>query len=181
MNIDAKARELTLDELRAVLFYSPETGEFVWRQAMSPKVLAGSPAGWVNGQYLRIRLFWRIYEAHRLAWFYVHGEWPADFVDHVDGDGLNNRLSNLRLASRAENQWNVGAPRTNTSGIKGVSWHSRNKKWVATLRRHGKKVHLGYFRTKEEAQDAYQKAVPTFHGEFARVEQFAIRALKEGT
>jgi hypothetical protein len=89
-------------------------------------------------------------------------------VDHIDGDRLNNRRSNLRLCSRKENNANRGASRSNTSGIKGVSWHRKDKRWVATTSVNNKTVYLGQSLTKEGAAEIYRLAVIRLHGEFAR-------------
>ena len=88
-------------------------------------------------------------------------------VDHRDGDGLNNVRANLRACTPAENRRNSGAYATNTSGLKGVWFHSQAKKWRATICLDGKIKHLGLFASKDEAFAAYQKAAIELHGEFA--------------
>ena len=90
----------------------------------------------------------------------------GDVVDHVNGCGLDNRRSNLRPASRAQNQWNAGRTKTNTSGWKGVSRHKCS--WRAQINVNGKRVRLGSFPTPEEAHAAYCEAAKRLHGEFAR-------------
>lgn len=95
---------------------------------------------------------------------------PEGFeVDHIDGDGLNNRRSNLRVATKAQNQHNQRLARHNTSGFKGVGWHKRVGKWAARITLQGKMRHLGYFGTPEEASAAYASASKNLHGEFGRV------------
>ena len=94
---------------------------------------------------------------------------PADLhVDHIDCDPLNNRRSNLRLATNSQNQWNSKRYRNNTSGFKGVSFHKNNNKWAANIQHNGKQRHLGNFDSPEEAHAAYCKAAEEFFGEFAR-------------
>jgi hypothetical protein len=93
---------------------------------------------------------------------------PGLMVDHIDGDGLNNRRSNLRLATHAQNGQNQRRSRANASGFKGVSWSSRVGRWQAAIRIAGRKVFLGYYGTPEEAHTAYSAAVEKFHGEFGR-------------
>lgn len=90
-------------------------------------------------------------------------------VDHIDGDGLNNQLSNLRLATRQENSRNMRKPESNTSGVKGVVWHKKGKKWQAQIKTNGKNIYLGLFTSKEDAYKAYCEACVKHHGEFARV------------
>lgn len=88
-------------------------------------------------------------------------------VDHEDGDGLNNRRYNLRIATRGQNQFNSRKPVTNKSGFKGVSWYKRRQIWIATISLQDKTTHLGYFDTPEAAHEAYKKAAREMHGEFA--------------
>ena len=90
-------------------------------------------------------------------------------VDHADGNGLNNRRSNLSPATVAENNRNAARRVDNTSGFKGVTWHSQRNKWRAQITAGGKQRSLGLFATPEEAAFAYAKASEQLHGEFGRV------------
>lgn len=90
-------------------------------------------------------------------------------VDHIDGDPLNNRRSNLRLATKSENAQNRGASSLNKSGFKGVCWDSLNKKWRAQIETKGKNKYLGNFSTVEDAYAAYCAANAEMHGDFGRV------------
>ena len=90
-------------------------------------------------------------------------------VDHINGDGLDNRLANLRIVSREQNQRNSKRRSDNTSGFKGVSLHGKSGKWQARIRIDGKQKSLGIFRTKEEAHKAYCDASKKYHGEYGRV------------
>lgn len=89
-------------------------------------------------------------------------------VDHINGNSLDNRRSNLRISTNAQNLWNRRAPRSNTSGFKGVAPSGRNK-WVAYINVNNEKIHLGTFLTKEDAALAYNKAALEHHGQFAKV------------
>ena len=91
-------------------------------------------------------------------------------VDHIDGDGLNNRKSNLRIATRVENRQNSRRQNNNTSGYKGVCWHKGHSKWRAQIRLNNKRTHLGYFDCPKEAHAAYCEASVRLHGEFGRTE-----------
>lgn len=90
-------------------------------------------------------------------------------VDHIDGNGLNNQLHNLRLATDSQNKANRGKQRNNKSGYKGVSWDSRARKWNAQIQVNRRCVHLGYFTDPIEAARAYDAAAPEYFGEFARL------------
>lgn len=91
-------------------------------------------------------------------------------VDHINGDGLDNRRENLRLATHNQNQWNSRKLKTNTSGYKGVGYYPNLAKWWARIRVNGRRIHLGYFATPELAYKAYCEAAVKYHGEFARFE-----------
>lgn len=90
-------------------------------------------------------------------------------VDHIDGDGLNNRRENLRIVTRSQNMQNQGLHKNNRSGSKGVSWRSSRKAWVAQISVNGVNRHLGYFKTIDAAREKYAKASIELHKEFGRV------------
>ncbi len=153
--------------LRELLAYDPETGVFTWRVRASnmPK---GSVAGGLNGHgYILIWVRGRKYGAHRLGWLYTFGEWPPHEIDHINGARDDNRLANLRLATRAQNEANTRRSSRNTSGVKGVSWHKRTSTWRAHIVVNGKQKHLGHFTSINAAAAAYQTAAATHFGEFA--------------
>jgi hypothetical protein len=102
---------LTAERLRELLDYDPETGRFIWRKdhPTAKHIKAGSVAGTKNGRgYWVIGVAGAKYVAHRLAWLYVTGEWPAHLVDHENGDRLDNRFANLREATDSQNNFNRG-------------------------------------------------------------------------
>lgn len=156
---------LTADELRAAVSYDPETGVFTWRNPASRRVRSGSPAGSVTGYgYLSIRINKRAYLAHRLAWLYVHGNWPASEIDHVNGIRTDNRIVNLRDVPGNVNRQNVRRPkRTCKSGVLGVVWSERYQKWEAKLTVNHKNRYIGRFDDKQEAHAAYLQAKREFH------------------
>lgn len=92
-------------------------------------------------------------------------------IDHIDGNPLNNKKSNLRACSNSENVKNVNKYSNNTSGFKGVSWHKRVQKFFAQIGNDGSKIHLGYFDSAKDAALAYNKAALKYHGEFARLNE----------
>lgn len=159
---------ITADELRRLLAYDPDTGVFVWMVRPARRVTVGAVAGCTDAKgYRSIQIDGTQYYAHRLAWLHVHGVLPVADIDHINGDRSDNRMCNLRAATRVENSANRGANRNNTSGHKGVSWHKRDLKWRAKIAVGGIHRHLGYFDTAKEAHAAYCEAAKNIHGEFA--------------
>jgi len=160
---------LTAARLREVLNYDSLTGEFTYR-IKRRKCLAGSRAGCVdraNGGYHRIRLDYRMYLGHRLAWLHVHGEWPG-MIDHIDGNPSNNAIANLREATPAENNRNKRVARSKPGGIKGVYFIEKTGLWAAGITVDGVFHYLGHHETAEAARAAYNEAATRLHGEFAR-------------
>lgn len=159
------------DELLRILAYDPCTGVFVWKihagRSAKPGCLAGSPndCGYLFITYKRIK-----YRAHRLAWFYMTGDWPSQIIDHRDLNRGNNSFLNLRIANIVQNNCNRLALASNKLGVKGVSVDPRRgaKPFRACISIADKTKHLGYFATVEHAADAYAKAAYDLHGEFAR-------------
>lgn len=162
---------LTIERLRELLDYNPTTGDLTWKVHKSIRVRAGDKiTGRNHSGHLRVGIDCKRYLAHRIAWFHYYEKWPLNRLDHIDHNPSNNRLSNLREATHAQNLWNRGAPRHNTSGFKGVSYVTHCKKWDARITANGKLLLLGLFATPEEAHVAYCAAAKRLHGEFARTE-----------
>lgn len=161
--------ELTLARLRELLEYDPEIGIFRWKSRRSPRAPAGQLAGTINNHGRRmIMVDQRLYQAHRLAWYYIHEKWPSTEIDHINCDPSDNRLRNLREASSAQNKWNRGAQRNNTAGFKGVSLHKRTGRFMAQIVHRKQYQFLGMYKTAEEAHAAYCAAAARLHGDFAR-------------
>ena len=154
--------------LKRILRYSKQTGQFIWRVKYSRKVVKGNVAGGLNvAGYVVIGIDGRTYYAHRLAWFYVTGEWPNQ-IDHRNGNRADNQWSNLRLATHQQNILNAKKCQANTSGFKGVSWHKGAGKWSAYIILDGKKRHLGLYETPELAHLSYVNAATAAQPEFVR-------------
>lgn len=161
---------VTHERLTSVLDYAPATGHFTWKVANNGRVRVGQRAGSPNKDgYIQIKIDRQLYGAHRLAWFYVHRRWPTDEIDHKHGTITDNRISELREATRVQQMANRKTPVNNTSGFKGVSFHKRMQRWRAYIAVAGKPLHLGYFNTPEEAHNAYSAASIRECGEFARM------------
>jgi hypothetical protein len=166
MPLQTSPPNFTRSELQEALDYDPETGQFFWKERRGSAV-AGQQAGCLSVNGCRvIRFGKKLHTAHRLAWLYVHGEWPQE-IDHRNGDPSDNRIANLRPCSHAENTRNVKMHRDTASGMKGV--YRDKKKWVSRIYVAGKDHFLGTFATREEAAAAYDEAARELHGEFARL------------
>jgi HNH endonuclease/AP2 domain len=137
------------------------------------RVNIGALAGVLNSRgYRVIKIGWRMYGAHRLAFLWMEGRWPMEEIDHANGDKTDNRWSNLREATQSQNTTNARTSIRNTSGYKGVSMDRskpRQKKWRATIEVDGRTISLGYFDTPERAFIAYIFAAWDHFGDFARV------------
>jgi hypothetical protein len=157
---------ITQSELKSLLHYSPDTGVFTWvvrRSGIKANGIAGSIH---HTGYIHIKVKSKLYAAHRLAWLYIHGSFPVDGIDHINGVRNDNRIINLRPATKAENGFNQGMASHNSSGYKGVSWHKRTKKWFARCNVNGKTCFIGCFDRPEDASLAYQNFARINHGEF---------------
>ena len=159
-----KAKPLpSIDRVRELLDYTPLTGEFFWRITVNNNgARVGDKAGHtLNGRYWAISINGQKCLAHRLAWLISTGEDPGDLdVDHKDEDKMNNRLDNLRLATRSQNKANQRKPQ-------GYCFCKQTGRWLATIKVAGKMFNLGRFDTKEEARQAYVSAKLHHFGEFA--------------
>jgi len=94
---------------------------------------------------------------------------PGQFVDHIDGNKLNNRRSNLRLVTRSQNQANRRHNRTSRSRYKGVTWHKRRKRWMARIQVRGRRITIGYFNDPLQAAYEYDAFARNYFGEYARI------------
>jgi hypothetical protein len=157
---------LTQARLKQILSYQPESGIFRWKQKVARRVRVGDRAGNSHHSgYVFISIGGRLYAAHRLAWFYVYGEWPKGDVDHKNTIRSHNWIDNLRLATRSQNVANGRLRAINTVGLKGVS---RNQtKWMARIRKDDQLIFIGNFDSPEEAHAAYVAKAEELFGEFA--------------
>ncbi len=151
--------------LRQLLRYEPETGKLFWRDRsveMFPDQrsantwnarFAGSEAFTaVEGKGYRFGSIFGIkYRAHRVIWALETGDWPADQIDHINGERDDNRLVNLREVTNAENGRNRRRPDANTSGVVGVYWSSAREKWLTRIIVDGRHHYLGLFADFDEA------------------------------
>lgn len=162
---------ITVERLRDILAYDQASGVFTWLRAPSRgKSYVGHTAGNLTSEgRINITIDGRRYKAHRLAWLYVHGEWPLGLLDHIDGNPANNRLANLRLATQSQNCANARRRVDNSSGFKGVHFDRLTGRWRAEIMAGGRRGRLGRFDSPEAAHAAYAAAASRLFGEYARV------------
>ena len=184
----AKRQLPSPEVVRQLLTYEPETGSLFWKKR-TPEWFADDgfhPAErqcrqWnsrhagekaftpINSRgYHTGAIFGKMLLAHRVAWVIAHGRWPEHFLDHINGIRSDNRLSNLREATHAENSRNSGMQANNTSGFRGVRLDARYGRWQARITVNQRQKHLGYFDSAEDAAEAYASGARRYHGEFAR-------------
>jgi hypothetical protein len=146
---------LTLERLKQVWHYDPFSGLFTRKLAIAQH-RAGSIAVKNHNQgYIVIAIDGNKYLAHRLAVFYMTGEWPEKLIDHRNRNRADNRWCNLRPANKSQNAVNSKIRSDNTSGLRGVSWAPSRKKWESQLNVNGKTIHLGRFDCPVAAHLAY--------------------------
>lgn len=152
---------LTQTRLKELLHYDPETGIFINKISRGGQkvgaVSGGIMPGYCGG-YIRIRLDQRRYLAHRLAWLYMTGNLPEKQIDHINHVRGDNRFSNLRESTQAENTRNASMCHLNKSGKTGVYFHKKNMKWAAQIGHGSNKEYLGSFDYKHEAISARKQA-----------------------
>ena len=147
-------------------------GKLFWKIKPCQRVRIGDEEGVLNNYgYLLVRYKGKTHVAHRIIYQMAEGFIPQGYdVDHVNGNRCDNRIDNLRVATRSQNAWNSCKRKSNTSGFKGVSWNSVAKKWQAQIMKFRKKINLGYFTTVEGAYAARLAAEKEIHGDFAATE-----------
>lgn len=171
--------QISQERLVELLEYNKETGIFTWKERLVDsfkkinagkiwnKRFANKNTGCIdksNG-YLRINIEGKLYLAHRLAWIYVNGCITKEIIDHVNGNITDNRISNLREASKSENLQNRRLCQSNnkSSGLLGVSYDKKFGSFFAQIIINGRKKFLGYFDTKEDAYDRYLQEKRILH------------------
>ena len=163
--------------LRKLLRYESETGKLFWRERDVSLFSGGTHSdkcvcdGWNTRHagneafltddgkgYMQGSINDRMYFAHRIIWAVVHGEWPSEQIDHINGIRDDNRIVNLRCVSNAENGKNQKIPSNNTSGHVGVVWSKIRRKWDARIKVDGVAMHIGTFTDKADAINARKRA-----------------------
>lgn len=165
--VSSRGIPFTLDRLKQLLHYEPETGIFTWRVTRKGPVIAGRVAGSArkDGGRRFIGIDRRRYRASHLAWFYMHGCWPEKLIDHRNTNAADDSFKNLRAADHTLNAENKRQAQSNnrSTGMLGVSWHKECRKFAAYISTRGKRTYLGLFETAEAASAAYVAAKRELH------------------
>ena len=157
---------ITQERLKELCYYDLETGIFTWLVLRRGSAKAGDIAGSKHPDgYWQLRIDGKRYLAHRLAWLYVYGVLPKNYIDHKDHDMINNKITNLRDVTKAGNNQNqIKAMSNNQStGLLGAHYHKKNNKYTSCISVNYKQIHLGCFDTAEEAHSAYVNAKRIHH------------------
>jgi hypothetical protein len=164
MNIYSNPLEVNQKLLHELFDYCD--GELHWKVSPKPLVNIGDIAGHIEARgYKVIKIFGKKYKSHRLVFMYNHGYIPK-FIDHIDNNRVNNRIENLRVATREQNNQNAKMRKDNTSGVKGVCWVKKTNRWLAQIQVNGISWRKT-FSSLEDATKAVQEYRESKHKEFA--------------
>jgi hypothetical protein len=131
--------------------YNSKNGKLYWK-INKFRARKGHEAGNIKPDgYVQVIYNYKYYYAHRLIWLMEYGEWPENFIDHIDHDRSNNKIENLRSVTHLQNVKNSNRSINNNSGFTGVCWDDKNNKWRSFINNEGNRIHLGRFLSFEEA------------------------------
>lgn len=157
----------SISEIQEFFVYNPMSGHIIWRKASNYYTKIGDIAGYTykgkRSSYIRTSIHKKPILAHHVAFVLMTGSYPKHNVDHINGDGTDNKWINLRDVTHSENLRNQKLGSANTSGIIGVDFCKKTKLWRARIKLHQKEYHLGSFQTKLEAATARKKAEKDFN------------------
>lgn len=161
MNIE-RNQDLTYERVAEVFRCDAETGVLERKLKSGRWRACGGKPNHSSG-YSHLKIDGKNYLAHRLIWLLTHGEWPENEIDHVDRDRMNNKIENLRDATRTENSHNCTMNKNNSIGYPGVSFHKQHKKYRARIKVNYKNIFFGCVEIAEEAFTAYMLAKIEHH------------------
>lgn len=158
---------MNIEEIKNAFEYDHETG-IIRRASNSGRCWKkGQKAGYINSEgYLEIKFHGRVYQGHRIAWALQYGEQPPEFLDHINRDRSDNRIVNLRPATKSQNGANRVALSNNKHGVKGCYWIKKTSSWRVQCRVNKKLHNVGYFKDLNEARAAYTAFAKANFGTF---------------
>ena len=159
----------SINDFHEVFICDYAAGILRWKYSVGRRIRAGGVAGYITSKgYLQVQLHYRVHRVHRVIWAMRHGAWPQCQIDHIDENKSNNSIGNLRQCTNGENQQNITkARRGSRSGVRGVCWITRDKKWRAHIVINGERKHLGAFDSLLDAVAARRRAEREYFGAFA--------------
>lgn len=164
----SKVNNTTFNKQEIHELFDYRDGQIYWKKPYKKNARhkAGDLAGFINNGYWGVRMNGKFYAAHRIVWL-LHNDFLPRDVDHIDGNPLNNKIENLRAATRQQNAYNSKKPSNNTSGYKNVIWHKNSKKWQVLMRVDGKMRWFGTYFDKEVANFVAETMRYKYHKNFA--------------
>lgn len=155
--------KITQERLKELVSYDQNSGDFIRLKCRYKSLIGTKIAGTNTHGWIYILLDGKKYPAHHLAWLYCYGEFPSPMIDHIDGNGLNNRISNLRQATKSINMQNIRKPYAGKDLPLGVTKKSKYKYRAQIRPENGKNIYIGSYNTPEEAHEAYLQAKRALH------------------
>lgn len=140
---------LTRERILEIFTYDKDEGTLYWKNPTGNRakkgMLAGNKCRFHGNDYIQLRVEGNNFLLHRLIWFIEYGKFPKFQIDHIDGNGMNNKIGNLRDVTTQEQCKNLSRRETNTSGVTGVTWNKNLRAWVAQISVDKKAIYLGQF------------------------------------
>jgi len=156
-----------MEQQTVIDLFAYKAGKLFWNKPRQ-SIQIGQESGCIDDKgYKCTTISGKIYKTHRLIFLYHYGYLPK-FIDHIDGDILNNNIENLRSATKSENACNRGKQNNNTSGIKGVTWDKKLKKWKAQCKKNGKYYYLGLYDKIQDAELTIKNFRDIIHGDYSK-------------
>lgn len=153
---------LTYQDAHKLFCYDQSTGKLIWKVNKSSRARKGDEAGIMisvgDRRYMQVQINGQKYHTHTIIWLMIYGAFPTHEIDHKNGNGLDNRKENLRDVTSVFNNRNRRLFKNNTTGVCGVHWVEKSKKWRARIEVNKKKISLGCFKTIQEAAEERKKA-----------------------
>jgi len=165
--LEDKEQLLTYEAASEFIRYCPNTGVFYRFKRLKRRTEIKIAGTVYKENYIEITIKGRRYRAHRLAFLLMTKSWPKGYVDHIDRNGKNNRWCNLRQATPSENMMNRSIQKNSATGVPGVCWMRKNKRWRAYIKVNREYIHLGLHRNIDDAINARHEAEEKYFGEFS--------------